>query len=208
MTQMIDIDDFLPEVLRYAPNTSDVVAQRFIIQAARELCQTTKLWREHDRIEITAPQMQGVSTIRDAAIVELGKAFLNGQELKPASLEYLDDKFPGWGVEGAIVGQASYITQIQPNTVTVVPGQAGTLDVRLVLKPSRDAFSLPAFLLDDYAEEIGRGAAGKLLCDPNSSNPQLGLDHREWFQRRLDNLAIKAAMGQQNAPLRTKGAYF
>ena len=30
MTTMIDIDDFLPEALRYAPNTSDVVAQRFI----------------------------------------------------------------------------------------------------------------------------------------------------------------------------------
>ena len=91
--------------------------------------------------------------------------------------------------------------------MAVVPRQTGTLSVRLLLKPARNATSLPALLLEDYSEEIGRGAAGRLLVEPNSENPQLGLDHRTWFESRLATLSTRQSRGQQNAPLRTKGAY-
>lgn len=207
MTRMLDIDDFLPEVLRYAPNASDIVAQRHILTAARELCARLKIWRESDSFPITAPDMQGVCTIRDADIERIEAAFLDGVALEPRTAAWLDANDPTWSITEDAGGNARYVTQLEPNTVTVVPRATGSMSIRLILKPARDALSLPTFLLNDYANEIGRGAAAAILTDPNSDNPQLGLDHRAWFEGRLDYLATKAAKGQQGARLRTKGAF-
>ncbi|WP_200959462.1 hypothetical protein [Rhizobium sp. Root1203] len=205
---MIDIDDFLPEALRHSPNTSDLVAQRHILAAARELCARLRVWRETDTFEVTAPDMQGVCTYRDAAIEKIEAAFLNGVPLEPKTVAWLDENEPTWSIADEATGNARYVTQLEPNTVTVVPRIAGTMKIRLILKPARDAFSLPEFLLEDYSDEISRGAAARILTDANSTNPQLGLDHRAWFTDRLDYLAIKVAKGQQSAPLRTKGSSF
>lgn len=208
MTAMRDIDDFLPEVLRFAPNASDVVAQRFILQAARDLCDRAKLWRETDRFQITTPTLQGVCTINDAAIVEIEAAYLDGAKLEPVQVSWLNREHPLWALETEETGTARYVTQMTPNTVTVYPAQSGTMTIMLVLKPSRDAFSLPDFLLEDYSEEIGRGAAGRMLTEPSSDNPQLGAAHLAWFEQKLNAIALKATKGQQNAPPRTRGAYF
>lgn len=208
MTAMVDIDDFLPEALRYAPNTSDFVAIRALIQAARDLCQRCILWRESDRFEITAPDMQGLCTIHDADIVKIINAQLDGMTLEPRTAAWLDEHEPLWSTPDAPVATARYVTQTAPGTVTIVPKATGIMDVRLVLKPSMDAVSMPAFLLSEYRDEIGRGAAARILTDPNSTNPQLGLDHRAWFEARLDHLCVQSVKGQHGARLRTKGAYF
>lgn len=208
MTAMIDIDDFLPEALRYAPNTSDVVAQRFIVQAARDICDRCKLWRVTDEIEVTAPEFHGLVTVSDAHIVSIENARMGTVNLEPVTTAWLDEYYPDWNFPEDTTGPARFVTQIQPNTITLVPRTPGTLNCRLVLKPSRNAQTLPEFLLDNYAEEIGRGAAGRILTDPTSQNPQLGLDHRQWFEARLEKIAVSAIKGQQGAKLRIKGAYF
>lgn len=208
MAQMVDIDDFLPDLLRYAPDTSDLVAYRVIRSAARELCERLRLWRESDQFAIVAPRMEGISTFRDADIVSIEAAFLDGQKLEPKTVAWLDDNHPDWSLETTPQSQARYVTQLAPNTVTVYPGSPGDMKIRMILRPSRDALALPDFLLNDYQDEVGRGAAARVLTEPNSQNPQLGLDHRQWFAARLDELAIKAAKGQQGAPLRTKARYF
>lgn len=208
MAQMIDIDDFVPEVLRYSPNTSDIVAQRFLLQAARELCDRAKLWRETDEIQVSDPDRQGVSTISDASIVGIEEAWMGGAKLEPQAISWLDRNRPGWAFGGDLDGAPQFVTQLEPNTLTVVPYQTGTLKVRLLLKPSRNALSMPAFLLEQYAEELGRGAAGRILTDPTSENPALGVGHLEWFENRIAKLSHKAARGQHGAPLRSRGASF
>ncbi len=208
MAAMIDIDDFLPEALRWAPNTSDPVAYRAIINAAREVCERGRIWREPDQMTITAPACQSVCTIPDADIVFIEAALLDGRELKPVTVTWLNKTYPRWNLESEEVNSARYITQIEPNTLTIYPLASGTLSLQLVLKPSRSALNLPRFLLDEYYELIGRGAAASILTDPNSPNPQLGLAHQQWFSTELDRFAYKAARGQQRAPLRTRGAYF
>lgn len=206
MVTMIDIDEFYPEVLRYAPNASEFAAARFIRQVARELCERCKLWRETDEITITAPDLTGVTTIADAAIVEIQNALLDGRQLEPKTPAWLDENLPNWSFDET-EGTALYVTQTEPSTVSIVPRQEGTLQIRLVLKPSRTADTLPAFLLEDYAEEIGRGAAGQILIEPNSDNPQLGLAHQAWFADRLNLISTRAAKGQHGARIRTKSQY-
>ncbi|MEG3807310.1 hypothetical protein DBT53_005940 [Aerococcus mictus] len=101
------------------------------------------------------------------------------------------------------------MTQSAPNTVTLFPKASGSLSLRLILLPSQDATTLPDFLVDQYAREIGWGAAGEILTTPNAefANPQLGLDFRSRFEDRLNSLQVRAAKGQHGAPLRTRGRY-
>jgi hypothetical protein len=208
MTAMIDIDDFLPEALRWAPNTSDPVAYRAIINAAREVCERGRIWREPDQMTVTAPACQSVCTIADADIVSIEAAFLDDRQLEPVTVPWLNKNHPRWNLEGNAASSAQYVTQIEPNTLTIYPQVSGQLTLQLVLKPSRNALNLPRFLLSEYFELIGRGAASAILTDPNSPNPNLGQAHRQWFEKELDNFATKAARGQQRARLRTRGAYF
>jgi hypothetical protein len=204
MVDMVDIDDFLPEVLQYAPGVSDPVAFRHIIAVARELCERCKIWRETVTITITAPSGQGLSVIDNAEIDTIEHATIDGNPLEPVTVPWLDAKYPTWQTS-TDEGVAKYITQTEEDTMAVYPRQFADVSVRLILKPARNVTELPALLLRSYAEEIGRGAAARLLALPtDAANPQLALDHRAWFQARLGELSVKVTRGQQNAPLRTK----
>lgn len=207
MVSMIDIDEFLPEVLPYAPGTSDLIAYRYIASAARDICERAKVWRADDEFEITTPGQQGLLTIPDAEIVKIEDAALDGVDLEPVTAAWLDTNFRGWSRQ-ADLSNARYVTQTAWNTISIYPRQEGSFSGRFVLKPSRRATQLPEFMLNEFAEDIGKGAASKILTlNTQEAVPQLGLDLRSWFESRLDELSTKAAKGQQNARLRTKGAY-
>ncbi|MCA1490086.1 hypothetical protein I6F11_04030 [Ensifer sp. NBAIM29] len=205
---MCDIDDFLPQVLLYAPNCSDLVAYRFIREAARELCQRTNAWRESDEVTVSTPDCEAVSTISDADIHLIQRAELDGIKLTPTTVAWLDDNRPGWETSSDEEAQARWITQVRPDTVTVYPRVSGSLTTRLVLKPSLSALTLPRFLLDQWGTEIGKGAAGRILLLPGNENAAFGQALISEFNARLDTEAIRATKGQQGARLRTKGSYF
>lgn len=207
MVDMVDIDEFLPEVLIYAPSTSDLVSYRYIVSAARDICERGKVWRQTDTFAITTPELQGLLTITDAEILKIENGALDGVQLEPKTAVELDSIHPGWESD-ADLNTARYVTQTSWNTISIYPRQSGTFSGRFVLKPTKRAMHLPEFLLDEFAEDIGKGAASKILTLPTQESiPQLGLDLRTWFESRLSALSIKASKGQQNARLRTKGAY-
>lgn len=207
MVAMVDIDEFLPEVLIYAPSTSDLVSYRYIVSAARDICERGKLWRQTDSFPITTPELQGLLTITDAEILKIESGTLDGLPLEPKTAAELDAIRPGWETDTDL-NNARYVTQTSWNTISIYPRQAGTFSGRFVLKPTRRAMHLPEFLLEEFAEDVGKGAASKILTLPTQESiPQLGLDLRSWFEIRLAALTTKSAKGQQNARLRTKGAY-
>jgi hypothetical protein len=209
MAGMIDIDDFLPQVLLYAPNCNDLVAHRFIRESAREWCERTKCWRENDEISIVAPECEGVTTFGDAEIVEIQRARMDDYFLEAKTIAWLDDHKPGWDMDED-VAQPAYVTQIRPDTVSIYPRATGTLKVRFILKPSIRATTLPDFLLSQWGTEIGKGAAGKLLkvgSGDVAANPAFAVDLLNEFETALNRQDIKVAKGQQGAPLRTKGRY-
>lgn len=204
-----DIDELLPEVLTYAPKCPEPLAFRFIREAAVEVCTRGKVWRESDEIEVDEPEGEILCTLPDASIIEIEWAALDSQELTPKTLAWLDCNVRGWQTSTE-TAPPRYITQLELNTVMIVPRATGTLKLRLVLKPSRTALTLPSTLIEHYGTDIGKGAAGRILTTPNAewANPQLGAALVAEFQSRLDSLAVTAAKGQQGAPLRTKGRYF
>jgi hypothetical protein len=208
MATMIDIDDFLPKVLIHAPNTSDLIAFEYIIEAARELCERVDVWRERETLEAFGPE-DILTTLQDADIQRIDAARLNGYDLQPKTTAWLDEEKPGWDLDDEIKGNASYVTQVARNSIRVVPATNGKLTARFILKPAYGAVSMPDVLLSEYGQEVGRGAAAKILARPSEdANPQLALYHGEWFMARLNKLHLDAVRGQQGARLRTTGSYF
>ncbi|GLQ09250.1 hypothetical protein GCM10007913_11820 [Devosia yakushimensis] len=206
---MRDLDELLPKVMPLAPSCPEPVALRYLRNAAREFCATTKLWREWDTVVLTAPEFQALPTIPDARIIEIEEGRIDGgPKIEPRTVLWLDDHYPGWADETE-AGPARFITQIQPNTISVYPRQAGTLKARLVLQPSDTALEIPDFLIEDHGEALGRGAAGRILLLPSTeyTNPQLGAAYVAEWQGILDRWQTKARKGQQGARLRTKGSY-
>lgn len=206
-TVMVDIDEFLPEVMRYAANTSDIVAQRHIVSAARQICEAGLMWKESIAITITAPEGQVVDMGADRSLFRIKSALLGTVPLEPKTTDWLDDNEAGWDLETE-TGTARYITQMEPNKIVIYPRQTGDLSARCILKPARRAEQLPAFLLEQYFEDIGIGAGAAILADPASKNPQLALDLRQRFQMRLDKISSIAARGQQSARPRVKAEFF
>lgn len=203
-----EIDDFLPDVRTYAPNASDPICFRFIREAARELCEKVPIWYDNDVIELSEKSgCEGVCTVIDADLVSIMRADIDGRKLEPKTLMWLDTFRPVWDTE---TGSAEYVTQLNANHVRVVPKQSGTLHLRLVLKPSNDAETLPEILWTNYKTTVARGAAGLLLLSPqaDTANPNLGQSLYADFQAELDRLNILAVRTQLGAPLRTRSQYF
>ena len=202
---MRDIDDLLPQVMTFAKSVPEPVALRFI----RQFCRRTRLWRASDQFQIAASDSEALCAIPDARVYEVHKAWLDDRPLEPRTIAWLDDNVFDWmDIEEA--GSGLYVTQTEPNTIRVVPRASGLLRLRLILEPSRDALTLPDFLIDDHGELIGKGAAGRimLLPEPEYANPQLGAAYVQEFESKLGGEHIKATKGQQGARLRTKGSFF
>lgn len=206
-----DIDALLPDVLTFAPNCAEPLAYRFIREAAAEFCERTRAWREPDEFQVSTPDCEGICTVPDAKILFIEAATLGGVDLVPVTVGWLDNNMQGW-MDYTDTGAAKYVTQLTSGTLTVVPKVSGLLRLRLVLAPSRSAQTLPDFLVDRYATEIAKGAAGRVLITPDpenpaGANPQLGLALLGEFQAALDRFSIQVTKGQQGARLRTRGRY-
>lgn len=208
MAAMLPIDDFIPLVTKHAPGFNDMAVISAIRQAARALCDVAPIWREKATVTVTDPSGQDLNAIEDAEIVRIETAFLDGVKLEPITITELDERKPLWRVDTEIAGSATYITQLMADQVTIYPLATGTLSASYLLKPSDEAENLPSVLKSRYPEVIGRGAASVLLTSPATQNPQLGLDHRAWFEAQVAGVKIKTFRGQQNGRIRASSNWF
>lgn len=205
---MTDLDAFLPNIRPYAPGVADPTAYFAIRQAAIEFCERTKLWRFADEFMVsdaTEPLVAPVGSV----VHDIEVTLFNGAELAAKTPAWLDEHCAGWRA-GALTGQPAYVTQTEPNTITLVPWQAGTVNLSLWLKPAQNADELPDFIADQYRQVIANGALSYILVIPNQSftNPDMGNAFGGAFQQKLDTLSNKGSTGQQRARARTRASFF
>lgn len=207
---MSSLDSFLPEVRPWAPGVPDQVAYKHLRLAAIEFCERTRLWRFEDDYDITAEDCEAISTPGGSVLHDIEVVLFENRELLPKATRDLDRDMPGWRTGDLGTGLPSYFTQIEQNTIKLVPSAAGHLYLCLRLKPSQDATDLPDFLAAEYRECLGWGALGRILTVPGQSysNPELASFYMARFSAKLDQLANKGTTGQQNAPKRTRATFF
>jgi hypothetical protein len=206
---MKSLDEFLKSINPYAPGCAIPTAYFGIRQAAIEFCERSRLWRYDDEFTITADESEAISTPYGAELLDIETAsFDGGAPLEPKTTAWLDDHHPGWRT-GAVTGKPQYLTQIDMNTLRLVPGQAGTVNISVWLKPSQDCDELPDFLADQYRETIAWGALGRILMTPNQpyTNGTLATGFLAAFEQKLVGLSHKGTTGQQRARVRTKANF-
>ena len=203
---------WLPLVKAYCPDVPDPVASGMIRLAVTELCERTKCWRHAVTVDLTE-QNQAVVAPDYAAIHQIETAMLDGTELQPTQYTTL-------ATDPEREGAARYITQINPNTVAVIPFQAGTLELTVFLKPLHgedfhpggvaqqdNAYDVaPTFMFQTMAEPITHGALARIMNIPGQrfTNPQSAQDYRMRFEAYCQSHFAHAIRGQQRARIRTK----
>lgn len=204
---MIDLDEFYPHIMPFAPGCSAPMANQAIVTAAREFCQRTRLWRCNDSFDLTE-DCNVVCAPEGADLYEIEYARFDGQPLEPIGYGELNREMPTWRT--AQGGQPKWISQVEHDSVIVAPYSAGTLELGLLLAPSEDAEQLPDFLAKHYRQAIAWGALREILLVPNQTftSPDGAALYGARFEQKVDSLFNRTIKGQQRAPARTRASYF
>ncbi|RBO54652.1 hypothetical protein DSD19_04555 [Rhodovulum sp. BSW8] len=214
----INLAAFLDLVRPSAPSAPDPVIVEHLRLAATTFCTRTRCWRDTHTETITA-QNQSISLPPYATILEVESAVLDGVLLIPAIHADFDPAdFTAAG------GRPKYLTQIAPNTLTILPFAAGgTLLLTAFWTPRpghefaigasrqpENAFNqVPEFLYVNHSATIVAGALASLLALPNQpwTSPDLAMMKGAAFSAACDDAFALHLRGQQRAPLRTKAQF-
>lgn len=212
---MRSLHDLLSMVLPHAPGCPNPVALKNLRLAAIEWCERTRAWRSITTATVTE---QGFAVVAPdfATIHEIETASFEGVELMPTQFSEVD---PSNMVETGAMPE--YITQVSPNTVTLVPFKTGELQLTLFLKPrSGDEFGsngagglkqddqnqIPEHVFIQSGESIVFGALARLLLMPKVDwrDDKKGLYYKAEFDARVTDQFSSSIKGQQKAPARPR----
>lgn len=203
---MTDLDVFLPSIMPKVPGCPEPSAFFAIIKAAQEFCERTRVWRDNDTFQVTETSCNVVCAPDGADVFEIENALLDGKKLEPVSLGDLNRDHPDWREKSQ---GGRWITQIERDTVLVVPKTAGTLALSITLRPSDDAEQLPDFMAKHYRQVIADGALAEILMLPNQSftDPARAQFYAARFEAKLSALFNRSIKGQQRAPTRSRAQF-
>lgn len=201
---MRDIEDLLPNVLPYAPGCAEPTAVQHLRDAAVRFCERTRCWRFIDTFQTTGEHHEILVVPSDAVLFEIEWAKFNNRELEAVSPQAAT-----WHNQDGYT-EPRYITQVNPNCVSLEPHAVGELVISMFLKPAPTALEIPAFMICDFGRALADGALATLLLLPNQpfTNPQLAMVFETKFQQALDRNFALNMRGQQRAPKRTKSNNF
>jgi len=218
-TPMTNLTTFLHLVNPHAPGAASQQMLQALRQSAIEFCERTRCWRHRAEIDLTE-QGQAIVAPDESEIHEIERAEFNDMRLTPVQF----DDVPFEDIDTSAGTTPAMITQETFNQVSIVPFEAGTLKVSLILKPRHgddmqigaDGFlqnaydSVPAFLHSRYSETIAAGAIARLLVMPQQpfTNPDLAMLHGRRFDQGVDNANGARVRGQHRARPRSRAAFF
>ena len=215
--------DFMPHVMPHCPTAPRPLVEQALRMAAREYCERTRCWRQIVETPIDT-QNEGIVCPEYATVHEIESAYFDTtNELTPTQFSVFD---PVELDASANVGAPRYITQTQPNTVSIIPFQAGTLTLTLFLKPRsgseygvdgadtlQDRYNVvPEHLFIQSAEQIAEGALSRLLALPAEtaewSNPKMAMYYAGRFEEACSAKFNSHIKGQHRAKRRSRAHWF
>lgn len=175
-----------------------------ILQAVIEFCNRSRAYR------FTPAQIPVVASTADYTVSDLPAnteiSWLLSAELDEVPIATPDaGSIPVlWETEEGSPTAAVVVNGTQVG-LRMVPDEAGTLDVRLALRPSQSATAYPDEFHNLYQDQIAAGALAKLYVQPRKewSSPDLVKDCRNQFEAAIYTAEYRADRGSASAPART-----
>jgi len=205
---MKSFEAFLPHVMPKVPGCPEPTVIHCLRQAVIEFCQRTKLWRCDDEFDVTPASCDVICAPAGSQILDIEHATFEGFPLDPISIADLDAEYPRWRTDTDTT-MPQYFTQIDFDTVRVVPAGTGKLKLYTILMPAEDGEDVPDWMHAKYARVIAAGALKDLLITPGQPfyNAELASGYASRFYDAMDTNASKRMRGQQRAPIRTRPQY-
>lgn len=131
----------------------------------------------------------------DQELVRVESARWNGKPLEPRTADEMDQRFvDDWRDHS---GTPEAYIQITPGVMTLypVPADAGTLTLRVSVRPSETATGIPDDLAARFRDALATGAKSRLMLYQGKpwSAPDMGLALSAAFESNIDNAASIAA---------------
>lgn len=202
---MASVDDFFPYVQPLLSSCPNPLVRSNVLAAAIEFCRRSRVWsvllpavtlvQGQAAYALTAPAESRVATVLEV----FGPG--SGGELRGKGLDEVAQWIPGWRTE---LGRPwLFVRDAVDEGLQVYPlpdaGTAGqTVTPRVALVPLRTAATVPDFLVERWAEEIGAGALDRLQRMANQPWTNLGEAERNHalFEKGIANARIALEHGR------------
>ncbi len=193
-----------PKVQPHVLGCPQVMIDDAILQTVIEFCNRSRAYR------FTPAQITVVAGTANYAVSDLPTntaiAWLLAAELDEVPIDTPDSgSIPVlWETEEGSPSAAVVVSDTQVG-LRKVPDEAGTLDMRLALRPSQSATAYPDEFHNLYQDQIAAGVLAKLYAQPRKewSTPELVEDCRSQFEGAIYTAEYRADRGSASAPART-----
>lgn len=166
---MANLSAFFPRLIPYAPGVSEPLAQQALLDAAIDFCERSYVVTQ-DLDPMTLPA--GTDTVElepptGTVVAAVTRAWFDERLLQATPAAHVFNPFRPDGRPVEYYG--AFIDDVYCLTVHPAPDETkpNALLVRVALKPSRSATTVPTLLFDHYADAIVDGALGILLAVPD-----------------------------------------
>lgn len=203
----VDYSVFFPYLIPLVPHVAEPVAQQAIRDTCIEFCKESLVWQAPiDPIMVlvneAAYELDVPTGANLANVVEL---YFDSRRLGKKSVSEISARYGRDWMQSS--GTPAVFTMLNPNEVTLVPTPDKTviegLTGILAFTPLRSSTSIIDYIYEQYAEEIARGAAARLMMIPNQqwTEPKMGLGYRKQFTSDCANARSHVNAGQVRAPI-------
>lgn len=205
----VSYEDFLPRVLQYVPDASEMVAIDAIRQACIEFCEKTYFWQyQTPNIDVIDGQANYViATPSDTKFVGPVQTYFNTNLLIPKSPDELADiyRMGNWQI---LEGSPQYVTRIIKPELVLVPipyvSQPAVLYVRGALAPTQDSTEIDSEIYEQWAESIAWGARARLLAQPRQdyTDKAGAIEAMKMFRYEINRARIQVNKGLTRSSVR------
>jgi len=198
---------FYPYLIPLVPHVADPVAEQAIRDACIEFCKGSMIWREPiDPISsIAGEAVYEFDIPTGAALAHIVDLYYDARYLWKKSVSEIAAKYSRDWMQRS--GTPIAYTMLNSDEITLVPNPDKSLPNALTgvlaLAPSRKSTTVNDYVYEDYAEEIARGAASKLMAIPNQqwSDLKTALMYRKQFVSDIANARGHVNQAHMQAPI-------
>lgn len=195
---MAQVQDWVDSITADVPEPLDSMVARQVRYALQEFFRLSEAWRHEERLPVTDINVTLQDMHPDTYVASTRYAYFEP--------ENRDERRKLTSTLAHRIGSESQISEFSHsgNTIMLNSFEKGTLEVSVVVQPSRSIESVPDLLGDKWFDVIRRGAMARLLAMPNQpwTNGNSAAYYEEHFREGI-RLAKREVRHDRSRPKRS-----
>lgn len=165
---------FYPFILPDVGECPNPTVDHALVQAAREFCARTSVWREWCD-PFTAPGSQqrfDFDLPTQSELVAAKRCTINGKDIRVLGSSHLP---PGWSRGSSVLREAALIhIDLDEYFLYPMPSTGDEVEIETAVKPTLNAAGVGDVVYEEFAETVAKGALYRLLSSPGKTYTNVG----------------------------------